>query len=61
MREKTLLRDSYDYEDYDANVVVLSEEDLIDLNLMETYKNASGSCCKSSGKCCKKTTIEIKK
>ncbi|WP_055070836.1 hypothetical protein [Clostridium massiliamazoniense] len=61
MREKTLLKDSYDYEDYDVNVVVLSEEDLIDLNLMEKYKSVGGSCCKSSGKCSKKSTIEIKK
>lgn len=63
IKDKDLLRDSYDYDDYDENVVVLSEEDLIDLNLMEVYKGIKGNCGKKKGGCCgnSKSTIEIVK
>ncbi|MGL5615807.1 MAG: hypothetical protein ACRDD2_06175 [Sarcina sp.] len=59
---KDLLKDSSDYEDYDKNVVVLSEEDLIELNLMEKYMNLSGGCSKGKSGCCSKSSsIEIVK
>lgn len=59
-KEENLLKASYDYEDYDKNVVVLTEDDLIDLNLINLYQSNKKGCCKTSkGSCCKNKTSKI--
>lgn len=67
--KKDILRDGYDYEDYDINVAVLTEDEKRELGIKEKKSCCSSggcskktSCCGSTKGCCKSSSdLQIKK
>lgn len=50
--KKDIIREGYDYEDYDVNVVTLTEEEERELGVVKKQCCKQGGSCSKTKKCC---------